>query len=213
MTKIDNLIDTLAGELTPVSRHALRMRLASAIIFGVIGAAVALFASFALRSHLHHVTVAAFWVKFLYSAGLMGATIIALDQVARPDGRIGNMIRVSTAAFAVIALLAIGQLVLSPTSSYPGLIFGFSAPFCPFLIVVFGLPAFFANMWFLHRAAPFNPGLAGFVAGACAGAIGAWVYALACVENGIPFIAIWYTLGILLSGLLGSVVGKLSLRW
>ncbi|MGV1760945.1 NrsF family protein [Rhizobium sp. A22-96] len=213
MTKIDNLIDTLVADLTPVSRHALRMRLASAIIFGVIGAAFALFASFAFRSHSHHVTMAAFWVKFLYSAGLMGATIIALDHVARPDGLIGNMIRVSMAAFAVIALLAIGQLVLSPTSSYPGLIFGFSALFCPFLIVAFGLPAFFANMWFLRRAAPFNPGLAGFVAGACAGAIGAWVYALACVENGIPFIALWYTLGILLSGLLGSVVGKLSLRW
>lgn len=213
MTKIDDLIETLVNDLTPVSRHALRVRLASAIVVGVIGAAVALFVSLAFRPHLHHVTVAAFWVKFLYSAGLMGATIIALDHVARPDGPIGNMIRVSVAAFAVIALLAIAQLALSPASSYSGLIFGYSALFCPFLISAFGLPAFVANMWFLRRAAPTSPGLAGFVAGTCAGAIGAWVYALACVENGIPFIAIWYTLGILLSGLLGSLVGKFSLRW
>jgi hypothetical protein len=213
MMKIDDLIDTLVSDLTPVRRHALRVRLASAIGVGVLGAAVALLVSLAFRPHLHHVTVAAFWVKFLYSAGLMGATIIALDGIARPDGLIGNMIRVSAAAFAVIALLAIAQLALSPASSYPGLIFGYSALFCPFLILAFGLPAFFANMWFLRRAAPINPGLAGFVAGTCAGAIGGWVYSWACVENGIPFIAIWYTLGILLSGLLGSVVGKLSLRW
>lgn len=213
MTKIDDLIDTLVSDLTPVRRHALRVRLVSAIVVGVIGAVVALIASLAFRPHLHHVTVAAFWVKFLYSAGLMGATIIALDRVARPGGLIGDMVRVSAAAFTVIVLLAIAQLVLSPTSSYPVLIFGYSALFCPFLISAFGLPAFFANMWFLRRAAPINPGLAGFVAGACAGAIGGWVYSLACVENGIPFIAIWYTLGILLSGLLGSLVGKLSLRW
>lgn len=213
MTKIDDLIDTLVRDLTPVRRHALRMRLAFAIVVGVIGAVVALFVSLAFRSHLHHVTVAAFWVKFLYSAGLMGATIIALDSIARPDGLIGNMIRVSAAAFAVIALMAITQLALSPASSYPGLIFGYSALFCPFLIFAFGLPGFFANMWFLRRAAPINPGLAGFVAGTCAGAIGGWVYSLACVENGIPFIAIWYTLGILLSGMLGGFVGKLSLRW
>ena len=213
MTKIDDLIETLVSDLTPVSRHALRMRLASAIVVGVIGAAVALLASLAFRPHLHHVTVAAFWAKFLYSAGLMGATIIALDRIARPDGLIGDMIRVSAAAFAVIAMLAIGQLALSPASSYRGLIFGYSALFCPFLIFAFGLPAFFANMWFLRRAAPINPRLAGFVAGICAGAIGAWVYSLACVENGIPFIAIWYTVGILLSGLTGSIVGKLSLRW
>ncbi|WP_271023617.1 DUF1109 domain-containing protein [Rhizobium sp. RCAM05973] len=159
MTKIDDLIETLVSDLTPVRRHALRMRLASAVAVGVIGATVALLASLAFRPHLHHVTVAAFWVKFLYSAGLMGATIIALDRIARPDGLIGDMIRVSVAAFTVIALLAVAQLALSPASSYPGLIFGYSALFCPFLIFAFGLPAFFANMWFLRRAAPSIRGL------------------------------------------------------
>lgn len=213
MTKIDELIETLVSDLTPVHSQALRVRLACAIIVGVIGAAVVLLASFAFRQQLHHVTVAAFWVKFLYTAGLMGTTIIALDRIARPDGSIGSMIRVSAAAFSIIVLLSIAQLVLSPVSSYPGLIFGYSMALCPFLIVGFGIPAFCANMWFLSRAAPMDSGLAGFVAGACAGAIGAWVYSWACIENGIPFIAIWYTFGILLSGLSGSFVGKFSLRW
>jgi hypothetical protein len=213
MTKIDELIEMLVSDITPVSRHGLRMRLASTIAVGLIGAAVALLALLAFRPHLHHVTMAAFSVKFLYTAGLMGATIVALERIARPEGSIGSMIRVSVAAFVIIVLLAIVQLLLSPAASYPGLIFGFSASFCPFLIFAFGLPAFFANIWFLRRAAPMDSGIAGFVAGACAGAIGGWVYSLACVENGIPFIAIWYTLGILLSGLLGSLVGKFSLRW
>lgn len=213
MTKNDELIEALVSELTPVSPHALRKRLAFAVGIGVLGAAIVLFVSIALRPHLHQVTVAAFWVKFLYTAALMAATVVALDRVARPEGSIGGMVRLSFAAIAIVILLAIVQLVLSPVSSYHGLIIGYSASFCPFLIVAFGIPAFCANMWFLRRAAPMEPGLAGFVAGACASAIGGWVYSWACVENGIPFIAIWYTFGIVIGGLLGSLVGKFSLRW
>ena len=213
MTKNDEFIEALVSDLTPVRRHALRMRLALAIVVGVIGAALALLISIPFRPHLHQVTVAAFWVKFLYTVILMSATIVALERVARPDGSIGNMVRVPGAAFGIVVLLAIAQLGLSPASSYPGLIVGYSASFCPFLIVAFGIPAFCANMWFLRRAAPTRPALAGFVAGACAGGVGGWVYSWACVENGIPFIAIWYTLGILLSGVIGSLVGKVSLRW
>ena len=213
MTKNDEFIEALVSDLTPVHRHALRMRLALAIVVGVIGAAAALLISLPFRPHLHQVTVAAFWVKFLYTAILMSATIVALERVARPDGSTGSMVRVLVVAFAIVVLLAVVQLALSPASSYPGLIVGYSASFCPFLIVAFGIPAFCANMWFLRRAAPTRPVLAGFVAGACAGGVGGWVYSWACVENGIPFIAIWYTLGILLSGLFGSLVGKVSLRW
>lgn len=213
MPKINDLIETLVTDLTPLNRHALRLRLASAVVVGTMGAAVALLLSLVLRSHPHHATGAAFLVKFFYTAGLAGAAVIALERIARPDGAIGGMVRVSGAVFAVVVLMSIAQLMLSPLASYPGLIFGYSMIFCPFLIVAFGIPAFCANMWFLRQSAPTNPHLAGFVAGACAGAIGAWVYSLACIESGIPFIAMWYTLGIALSGLLGSVVGKFTLRW
>ncbi|MDR6903733.1 DUF1109 domain-containing protein [Rhizobium miluonense] len=213
MTKNDEFIEALVSDLTPVRRHALRRRLALTIVVGVIGAAAALLISLSFRPHLHHVTVTAFWVKFLYTAVLMSATIVALDRVARPGGAIRSMVLVLVVAFSIVVLLAVAQLTLSPVSSYPGLIIGYSASFCPFLIVAFGIPAFCANMWFLRRAAPTRPALAGFVAGACAGGVGGWVYSWACVENGIPFIAIWYTLGILLSGVVGSLVGKVSLRW
>ncbi len=213
MTKTDDLIDDLARDLTPVRQHALRLRLATAFGVGLVGATLVLLASLAFRQHQHHVTEAAFWVKFLYMAMMMTAAIVALEHVARPDGSLKQTTRVALAAIGVVAILAIVQLAQSPTTAYPGLIFGFSALICPFLIALFGLPAFFANMWFLRRGAPMNPGLAGFVAGACAGATGGWVYSWACVENGMPFIAIWYTSGVLLSGIAGALVGQFRLRW
>jgi hypothetical protein len=213
MTKIDDLIETLVSDLAPIGRQALRLRLACVIVLGITGAVVALLTSLPFRPHLHHVTLAAFWVKFLYTASLMAVTIVALDRVARPEGSIVALVRVSVVAFSIMLLLSLAQIGTSPVTSYLGLIFGYSASFCPFLILAFGLPAFVANMWFLRRAAPMDPGIAGFVAGACGGAIGGWVYSLACIENGMPFIAIWYTLGVLLSGLLGTLVGKLVLHW
>ena len=88
MTKNDEFIEALVSDLTPVRHHALRVRLALTIIVGVIGAAIALLISLSFRPHLHHVTVAAFLVKFLYTAVLMSATIVALERVARPEGSI-----------------------------------------------------------------------------------------------------------------------------
>src|ERR1700754_484124 len=105
MTKIDDLIETLVSDLTPVRRHALRWRLASALAVGLIGAIAALLASLGLHSHLHQVTTAAFWVKFSYTAVMMGATIIALDRIARPEGSVVDMIWVAAVAFGTIVLL------------------------------------------------------------------------------------------------------------
>jgi hypothetical protein len=75
------------------------------------------------------------------------------------------------------------------------------------------LPVFAANIWFLRRSAPTDPRLAGFVAGMTAGAVGAWIYSWGCIENGLTFIALWYTLGIVLMGIIGAAVGRRLLSW
>ncbi|MFO1333443.1 MAG: NrsF family protein, partial [Rubrivivax sp.] len=54
---------------------------------------------------------------------------------------------------------------------------------------------------------------AGFAAGLLAGAIGALAYALACTEMAMSFVAAWYTLGILMVGALGALLGPRVLRW
>ncbi|AYG68996.1 DUF1109 domain-containing protein [Rhizobium sp. CCGE531] len=213
MTNSDELIEKLVTGLAPVPPQALKKRLARVVGIGVLGATVALLASFAIRSNSHTVSVVAFFVKFAYSVGLMAMLIVALEQIARPGGRIDGPLRIIGAIFAIMVILAMTQLVLSPSASYRGIVLGYSSLVCPFLIAAFGIPAFGANIWFLRQAAPTQPRLAGFIAGACAGATGAWVYSWACIENGIPFITIWYTLGILLSGLLGCLFGRILLRW
>jgi hypothetical protein len=43
--------------------------------------------------------------------------------------------------------------------------------------------------------------------------LGASGYALACPEASPAFVAVWYSLGVLLTGLLGAALGPRLLRW
>ena len=46
-----------------------------------------------------------------------------------------------------------------------------------------------------------------------AGGVAATVYGLHCPENTFTFVALWYSLGVLLLAALGAVVGRWVLRW
>jgi hypothetical protein len=70
-----------------------------------------------------------------------------------------------------------------------------------------------ASLWALRGLAPTRPRAAGLAAGLLAGAIGAFAYALACHEVSVAFVALWYSLGIALSGALGALLGPRLLRW
>lgn len=213
MKERDEFIEALVSDLSPLSSRAFTYRIVSVAILGIAGAGIMLAATLPFRSGLHEVTPLAFLVKFSFSAAAMVTLVIALGQAARPGVSGERMLRVLAAAFGMMALLALAQLRLSPPTAYGNLILGHSALICPFLIFAFGLPAFLMNFWFLRRSTPTYPKMAGFIAGACAGAIGGWVYSWACVENGFAFITIWYSLGIMVSGVIGALCGPFFLRW
>jgi hypothetical protein len=62
-------------------------------------------------------------------------------------------------------------------------------------------------------AAPTNLWRAGALAGLAAGAISAFVYALHCTDDSLPFIALWYGLAIAGCALIGGLLGPKLLRW
>jgi hypothetical protein len=93
------------------------------------------------------------------------------------------------------------------------LILGHSSRVCAFLVTFTALPALAAIFWALRRMAPTRLGLAGLGAGLLAGAVGAFVYSFHCTEGSAPFIGIWYSLGIVLTAVIGGVLGRSLLRW
>jgi hypothetical protein len=110
-------------------------------------------------------------------------------------------------------LLALWSWRTALPADHAKILFGGSYDICPWRIVVLALPVFAGIFWALRKLAPTRPMLAGAVGGLAAGAAGAFVYAFHCDESGMPFVAIWYTLGIISVGALGAVLGRWSLRW
>ena len=75
------------------------------------------------------------------------------------------------------------------------------------------LPLLIGAFWVLRGLAPTRLTLAGTAAGLAAGALGSLVYSFHCTESAMPFVAIWYTLGVLVPGLIGAIAGRFVLRW
>jgi hypothetical protein len=212
--KTDDLIDRLATDLRPVHPGALGRLLACCLLPGLILSAALILFGHGLRPDLMQaIATPAFWVKSIYPLVLALIGLSALMIVARPGGVPRSAGLVSILVYLALAALGLWQLHQSSPGDYPSLIFGISYWLCPFIILAAAIPVYAAIVLFLRRAAPTRICLTGFVAGMTAGAVGAWTYSWGCIENGLPFVAIWYTSGIVLSGLLGMLPARRLLNW
>ncbi|MBA1347746.1 DUF1109 domain-containing protein [Rhizobium sp. WYCCWR 11146] len=214
MRETEDVIHSLVRDLRPVPRHALERRFALAILPALAISLLLMLIVFGLRTDMAQaLMLPVFWIKSAYNALLAIAAFAAVYRLSRPDGSEGRFFGIAAAIILTLAVLAVIQLTLSPAASYPVLVLGSSALHCPLLIFAFAMPILIANTWVLRGGAPSNLGITGFIAGIAAGASGAWVYSWFCTENGLPFVTLWYSLGILLTGGIGALFGPRLLRW
>ncbi|ACS56840.1 MULTISPECIES: NrsF family protein [Rhizobium] len=214
MRETEDVIDSLVRDLKPVPRHALERRFALAILPALAVSLLLMLIVLGLRTDMAQaLMLPVFWIKSAYNALLAIAAFAAVYRLSRPDGSEGRFFGIAAAIILALAVMAAVQLALSPAASYPVLVLGSSALHCPLLIFAFAMPILIANTWVLRGGAPSNLGIAGFIAGIAAGASGAWVYSWFCTENGLPFVTLWYSLGILLTGAIGALLGPRLLRW
>lgn len=153
------------------------------------------------------------WVKFAFPASLAGLGLAALIRLSRPGTRMGHGLAWLAVPFAVLVVLAIATLAAAPATAWRTLLLGETWRVCGLRIAIIALPSFVGAFLVLRRWAPTRPVLTGAVAGLVAGAMGAFAYAFHCPEMAPPFLAIWYSLGMLLPALLGALLGPRLLRW
>lgn len=215
MAKMDDFLDGLARDLQPVRKGALGRLLAFALLPGLALSVAFILLGHGFRPDLSTaMSLPAFWAKSAYPLSLAIVGVMALLKVARPGGRPVSSSVPVTIIYVLLFLLGIMQLnAASSPEEQRRLIMGISYWFCPIIILASAAPVMVATFWFLRRSAPTHPHLAGFIAGMTAGSMGAWVYSWGCIENGLTFVALWYTLGIVLCGLLGGLLGGFLLRW
>src|SRR5262249_599157 len=146
---------------------------------------------------------------------LAAVGFFAVIRLARPaEEGIGPVTAlVVSGILVVVAGLAVLQLTEAPAAIRTDLVLATSALVSPWLIALPATPFIAGLFWAGRGLAPTQLRAAGFATGLAAGGLAAWVYAFHCPESGVPFIAIWYTAGIAIAGLIGLLLGPRLLRW
>lgn len=210
----DELVARLSHDLRPVPRAALPARLLLWLVGGALVAGAIMVPWIGLRPDIATAWQGGiFWLKFGYTALLALTGFLAVERLARPGGGGRRGFVAATAAFATFLAIGLLQLATAPAEATRSLLVGDTSLVCPVYIVTLSLPIFIATVLAMRRLAPTSLTLAGLAAGLLSGGAGAWVYAFHCGENGLAFLAIWYTLGVAVMALLGALTGRWLLRW
>jgi hypothetical protein len=210
--RTDDLVAMLARGAGPAPRALVVRRLAPAAAGG-LGLSVVLAVAFlgAIPADLY--ATAAPWIKFLYTGSLAGIAVWLAARFSKPGAR--TMLPAVLLMSVALVMLALGTttLLATPSGERLSALLGHSWQACPWNVLGLSLPALACAFWALRGLAPTSLGWAGFAAGIFAGSLGAFGYSFACPEASAAFVAVWYSLGILLSGLLGAVLGPKLLDW
>jgi len=154
-----------------------------------------------------------FWTKAGYTAALGVAGFWATERLARPGGPWRSAAVMGLVVLAGFGFMAVMQFAPMDGAARMAAMRGVSWTVCTRNIVVLAAPMTLICLLVLRQLAPIRPMLAGFAAGAFAGGVAATVYGLHCPEATFIFVGLWYTLGVVVSGLIGAALGRFLLRW
>jgi hypothetical protein len=207
MTDTQALIDRLAADVAAGPRAVAPDRALAIAAACAAGAALLLVAAaWGLRPDLAlAVVLPAFQLKLALGALLASGGYLAATRLARPD-----------AAIAPIVWLGIGTILLLTLAlaGASGADLASGAPLrCVAAVLVLSLAPLGAAVAVLRRGASVRPSLTGFAAGLMSGGIAVLAYSLYCPVDSLGYVAVWYCVGGLCSGLLGGGLGRLLLRW
>ena len=210
----DDLVTMLAAGAGPVEPGATVRRYAAALGWGAFGATLLMAIVLGVRPDLAEAALLPmFWIKLAFPACLAAAALYAAARLSRPGVQLGRVPSALAAPVLAMWLLAAFALLNAAVGEREELIFGGTWVACPLFVALLSLPVFAAAMWAMKGLAPTRLALAGAAAGLLAGSAGALIYALHCPEMEVPFLAIWYLLGMLIPTAVGAVIGPRLLRW
>lgn len=213
--RTDDLIAQLAAETRVVRPHAVERGVALHLVLGAAVAVVLLVATLGLRPDMSvAVGTATFWMKFGFTAVVGALGVVATCRLARPGAALRPVFWVAAIApFAMIATMAIFEILAVAPADRIDVWLGSSWKTCPVWILAISAPVLLAVTLSMRRFAPTRPVLTGMALGMAAGGIGATVYGLHCQENAAAFLATWYVLGMAVVGVIGAAIGPRALRW
>ncbi len=212
--KTDDLIQMLAREAEPVRPANVGGRFGLALVASIPFAFALMLALLGIRPDLSaslHTAVG--WAKVALTVSLLAAGWLACARLSRPGAPTGALLPLAALPLVAIAVGAVVVLLNAEPQARSAMVFGSTWRVCALNIVMLSVPVFVAAVVAMRSLAPTRLWHAGGAAGLLAGATGASVYAMHCPEDAVPFVAVWYVLGIVLSTAAGALLGPRLLRW
>lgn len=212
--KTDDLIEMLATGVGSEPVISQKSRFTTAITGGTVLAALLMLASIRLNPEIASALMSdKFWVKLGFVLIMAVGSLGLLSRLSRPGSRIG--LQFASLLFPAGAMWALSALILLEADSTvrQTLVFGQTWAVCPFLISMLSVPIFLPMLWAMKETAPTRLKLAGAILGLFSGAMGAAVYCFHCPELEVPFVSIWYVLGMAIPSAFGALCGEKLLRW
>jgi hypothetical protein len=210
--KTDDLIEMLARQAGPAPRQVLLRAFGPALCIGVL---VSLALVFALKSPVpaSFWLTSAPWVKLVYGLALSATGLWWMSRAARPAVPQAAARQSAVYVLGAMALCGLAAWVLAPAHERMSSLLGSDPLGCVRNVALAALPVAALLLWAMRRVAPTQLRAAGAAAGLAAGASGSVIYSLSCTETGVPFVAVWYTAGVLVVAGLGAWVAPRVLRW
>jgi len=211
---MSDLVRQLTADLAPAPHAQVQRRLLAGLGGGLLVSIALTLALLGPRPDMMpamHTMM--FWAKLIYPLSFAVIAGFAAERLARPAASAAARIVWLPLPGVLVLILALVAVLLAPPDTRDAMMMGHSARLCPFLVLACSVPPLLGLIWAMRGLAPVKLGETGFVIGLAAGGAGAFAYAWHCNETGAPFLAVWYSLGILAAALLGSLLGPRLLRW
>ena len=213
--RTDDLINTLvADHAAQPSPRPIGYGLAMAIIGGLAISAALFSITLGLRPDI--VSALGTWrfdMKLADNLVLVIVTAWVVLRLSRPTTTPPSAMRALVVPVFLLLAAVMYELVTVPASAWLPRAMGMNGFVCLANIILLSILPFSAVVYALRQGAPMSPAVAGAAAGLLAGALGATVFAMHCMDDSPLFVAIWYTLGTGLMAMVGLLVGQYVLRW
>ena len=210
----DDLISILSTNVEPADHRRSVRNIGLAIVAAAaVSTATALFA-LGPRANLATVgTIIPALLKVAATFLVLVPASIYLIRFARPGGERRSSAALIALPFVLVMLLVVVSLIFTPGSHWNGPILSDRWLECLLSIPLIAVVPFSVIVWAVRQMAPTDLARTGALAGLVAGCLSAIGYALHCVDDSVPFFALWYGGTIALCAFAGWRLGPKLLRW
>jgi hypothetical protein len=212
--RTEDLIKALAADAKSVE-PPVAQTLATAVGVGTLITALVFYGLFGIRDHFVELVTSSprFLFKFVLTLSVAIPAFFLVRDLARPDFKPGKMMWWLALAPLVLAVGVLLELFALPSDAWRANMVGHNAVFCLIVIPLLSLTPLVAVLYALRNGATTHPVIAGAIGGLLSAGISATLYAAHCPDDSPLFLAVWYSIGVLVMTGLGALLGPRVLRW